>query len=254
MPGYLKLCMRTWRRFLPEYDMVVLNYSNIDQWLGKACYDASLYTNFSLPKQADAVRCAVLKRWGGVWFDIDTIVTSEKIRGLLRSDAAFTLLDKHLCFVMARKNAAILRMWEKGIRLHIALYAWCRGDGYLAGRMRKFLGNYLERWDFLGNLPLKIPLKIAEHISAAAFSSIDKMAINAFPELSIGCGADVIEKYVSYYFSDASGTCIEYAVNNGGMLCLHNSWTPAAYMRMDEEEFLSQDIVLTKILRHLLLP
>jgi mannosyltransferase OCH1-like enzyme len=77
LPGYLRLCLRTWRRFLPDYEIVVLNYSNLDQWLGKDCYDASMYKNFSLPKQAYAVRCAVLKRWGGVWFDTDTFTLIE---------------------------------------------------------------------------------------------------------------------------------------------------------------------------------
>ena len=248
MPDYLKLCMRTWSKFLPEYEVVVLNYSTLDQWLVKNCYDASLYTNFSLPKQADAIRCAVLRRHGGVWFDVDTIVTSERIHDLLRFDAEFTLLEKHIGFITAHKNAAILRIWEKGIMLHILLYAWCHGDGWLARRLKKFLNNYLERWDFLGNLLLKIPLKIAENTSDTIFRSIDKIAVNAFPEVE--CGSSTPEKYVNYYFSDAP---IEKALNNNGILYLHNSWTPEAYKWMPEEEFLSQNIALAKILRGILL-
>jgi hypothetical protein len=251
LPGYLQLCMQTWRKFLPEYEIVVLNYSNLDRWLGKDCYDASLYKNFSLPKQADAIRCAVLNRWGGVWLDTDTIVTSEKVHDLLKFEAGITLLGKHIGFITAHKDAAILRIWEKSIRLLIALYAFCQGEGYLAKKMKRWrlLSNGLERFDFLGYLPLKIPLKVAS-ISATAFKSIDKIAVNALPELSIAREMDAGEKYINFYFSDAS---IESAINNGGILYLHNSWTPERYKLMSENEFLSQDIVLAKILRHLLL-
>jgi len=251
IPGYLKLCMQTWHKFLPEYEVVVLDYSNLDQWLGKNCYDPSLYTNFSLPKQADAVRCAVLLRWGGVWFDTDIVVTSKKAIKLLRPEAEFTLLGKHIGFIVAQKNAKILHFWEIGIRLLIALYAFCQGEGYLAKKMKRWrlLSNGLERFDFLGYLPLKIPLKVAS-ISATAFKSIDKIAVNALPELSIAREMDAGEKYINFYFSDAS---IESAINNGGILYLHNSWTPERYKLMSENEFLSQDIVLAKILRHLLL-
>jgi hypothetical protein len=38
MPGYLRLCMRTWGKFLPEHEIVLLDYSNLEQWIGKDCY------------------------------------------------------------------------------------------------------------------------------------------------------------------------------------------------------------------------
>jgi hypothetical protein len=248
IPGYLSLCMRTWSIFLPDYEIVVLDYANLEQWLGKGCYDKSLYTNFSLPKQADAVRCAVLKRWGGVWFDTDTIVTSEKIRDMLRSDAEFTLLGTHIGFIDAQKDAVILRIWEKGILLKTALYKFYKK--YLQFRREPFTGflaQYMERWDFLGNSILKWPLRFA---GAKTFKSIDKIAVNAFPEL--GRRAENIsleENYVDFYFrnhpADAAG-------NNGGLICLHNSWTPERYKHLSADDFLRQDIYLAEILRRIL--
>ena len=51
IPDYIKLCMRTWKKFLPEYEIVVLNYDNLDDWIGYGFYDAYLYENFSLQNE-----------------------------------------------------------------------------------------------------------------------------------------------------------------------------------------------------------
>ena len=71
MPAYIKLCIETWKKYLPDYEVVILDYSNYEDWIGKDCYDSSLRTNFSLPKQADAIRAAVLNKHGGIgWMPI----------------------------------------------------------------------------------------------------------------------------------------------------------------------------------------
>ena len=35
IPAYIKLCMQTWEKFLPEYEVIVVDYSNIYEYLGK---------------------------------------------------------------------------------------------------------------------------------------------------------------------------------------------------------------------------
>jgi hypothetical protein len=250
IPGYLTLCMRTWEKFLPDYEVVVLDYSNLDQWLGKYFFDRSLYNNFSLLKQADAIRCAVLNRWGGVWFDTDTIVTSEKIRDLLRSDAEFTLLGTHIGFIVAEKNAAILRYWEKRVKLNIFLYKYYNKYLRICKRFPRFLlTRYMERWSFMGNSILAWPLRFAD---AKRFKSIDRLAVKALPENNRDYGnLSLEENYADFYFGDYP---VDAALNNGGIICLHNSWTPERYKCMDAEEFLRQNTTLSNILRHLLLP
>jgi hypothetical protein len=259
MPGYLTLCMRTWERFLPEYEIITLDYSNLDQWIGKGCYDSSLYKNFSLPKQADAIRCAALNRWGGIWFDTDTIVTSGKIHDLLRTDAEFTLLDRHVGFIVAQKKAKILRVWEAGAKLHIGLYKYYSKYARTLSAVPA-IKRYMERWDFLGNSILRWPFQFA---GAKMFNSIDKIAVNAFPELkrdrgTLGPVENHAGNYRDFYFSgnsqDAQDTFVDAAVHNGGLICLHNSWTPERYKSMSAEEFLGQNILLSKILKSILLP
>jgi hypothetical protein len=246
IPGYLTLCMRTWEKFLPDYEIVMLDYSNLDQWLGMDCYDRSLYTNFSLSKQADAIRCAVLRRWGGVWFDTDTIVTSDKIRDLLHSDAEFTLLGTHIGFIVARKDACIPRIWEKKIHRNILLYKYYRKYLRLCCGFPRFpLTRYMERWSFLGNSLLERPLRRAD---TRLFKSIDKIAVNAFPEL-VGYSGNISleENYVSFYFGNHPAD--DTAIGNGGLICLHNSWTPERYKQLSADEFPHQDIRLAEILR-----
>ena len=48
IPGYISLCIETWKKFLPDYEIVILDYSNLDEWIGKNYFDRSLYKNFLL--------------------------------------------------------------------------------------------------------------------------------------------------------------------------------------------------------------
>ena len=294
-PGYLELCLETWRRFLPEYEIVELDYSNLDQWLGRDCFAASLYTNFSLSKQVNALRCAVLRRWGGVWFDADTIVTSGKARALLSQDSDFVLIGTHIAFIAARKDAYVLKKWERRLRLFISFHDFCRRRGFAWRR--------LERWGTTGNMILNGILRLR---TLKQFTSLDSEEIKALPEINhAGEGRPQTpavkaetwnsrrrfysgpgftsrpiknawaalrnlfwlafqralsppplrpgsrpEKYRDFYFEhDFSDYALE---NSGGLILLHNSWTPENYKTMNREEFLRQNTTLANIFRKLL--
>ena len=61
---------------------------------------------------------------------------------------------------------------------------------------------------------------------------------------------DNSQKYVQFYFSKRE---TKYVLNsNDGLIFLHNSWTPLKYKKMSENEFLKQDILLSKLLSELL--
>lgn len=40
--------------------------------------------------------------------------------------------------------------------------------------------------------------------------------------------------------------------NNGGIICLHNSWTPKEYKQMSKESFLAEKNTLSNILKRVL--
>ena len=266
--GYLYLCMKTWKKFLPDYEIILLDYSNLEQWLGKDFFDAHLYKNFDLMRQADAIRCAVLKKHGGVWFDTDTIVTSEKIREILEIDSEFVLINHHIGFIVAKENASILNAWEKGIFKNIKLHKkffglkkyfylkaqfssiFSRQSSVVRKNKIKSFYSRFKQWDFLGNSLLRKALSVEDE---KIFHSVDGANMNALPEVNWASDnvvdVSAAENYRNFYFRNDYS---EYVLTTTkGLICLHNSWTPKKFKKMSEEEFLAQDTTLANIFKKL---
>lgn len=256
IPGYLQLCMQSWEKYMPEYKVIILNYNNLDKWLGKDYYDKSLYDNFSLPKQADAIRCAILKKYGGIWLDLDIIITSNNVHRLLENDSDFTLIEKHIGFIKADKNSSILKAWEKGCHKNIALYKMFNSKKlnikklFMKKLYRKTYKN-LENWNFLGNFILRKPLKTK---NIKVFNSLNKLEIKALPEVNYFIDNNICktqeQNYLDFYFgNDFSDYSLK---DNKGVIYLHNSWTPEKFKKMNKEEFLKQNNTLSNILNKVL--
>ena len=62
MTPYLKLCMRTWALNIPDYEITMLNYANLDAYIQPGTYDISTLKKFRLPVQKDAIMAAVRTR------------------------------------------------------------------------------------------------------------------------------------------------------------------------------------------------
>lgn len=259
MPNYIKLCIKTWKIFLPEYEIVILDYSNINEWLGENFFDKTLYSDYTLPKQADAIRCALLERYGGIWFDCDTIISSEKFKGFLDINSDCIMLGQHIGFIIAKSNAKILKIWLKAIKRNLFLHKLCKNKLFrkFYSLINKKFVKCMDKWDFLGNSILN---KYMLSMNSKDFYSIDKIKTSAFPEekMLIEKGIEQTSEnrrnaYINFYFT--GNNYAEYALNNTSGISLHNSWTPEKYknMSMSEEEFLQQDITLSKILKKLVL-
>lgn len=152
MPAYIRLCMQTWKKFLPECEVVLLDYSNLEEWLGKDVYDEILFRDFSLPKQADAIRCALLKKYGGLWLDADTILTSPQVKDYLMIDSELVMISKHLAFIKANNNSKIIADWYNQIQYNLKFY---KDVKYQNNAVQKILHprryRRVENWDYLGN-------------------------------------------------------------------------------------------------------
>lgn len=248
MPEYIKLCIQTWYKFLPEYEIIILDYNNLSQWLPENYFDKTLYLDYSLPKQADAIRCALLKKYGGIWFDADTIVTSDKIYELLNLESDVIMIGLHIGFIKAKKNSKVLKYWDKNIKKNLL--------------KRKFYKNFpelyelffgirncikLDKWDFLGNSILN---PYTKKLKEKDFLSANKKRTNILPENALFENDETLpmEKYRKCYFSDRDYSK-EIMKQETGMLMLHNSWTPAKYLEMSEEDFLAQNITLANIFK-----
>ena len=248
MPAYIRLCMQTWKKFLPECEVVLLDYSNLEEWLGKDVYDEILFRDFSLPKQADAIRCALLKKYGGLWLDADTILTSPQVKDYLMIDSELVMISKHLAFIKANNNSKIIADWYNQIQYNLKFY---KDVKYQNNAVQKILPprryRRVENWDYLGNYILHKMLKTK---NKKKFFSIDRMEINALPELNNKKNDNLVENYQNFYFeNDYSQDVIK---NTKGIILLHNSWTPQQFLEMNEEEFLSRNNTLSNVLKTVL--
>lgn len=248
MPAYIRLCMQTWQKFLPESEVVLLDYSNLEEWLGKDVYDEILFRDFSLPKQADAIRCALLKKYGGLWLDADTILTSPQVKDYLMIDSELVMISKHLAFIKANNNSKIIADWYNQIQYNLKFY---KDVKYQNNAVQKILHprryRRVENWDYLGNYILHKMLKTK---NKKKFFSIDRMEINALPELNNKKNDNLVENYQNFYFeNDYSQDVIK---NTKGIILLHNSWTPQQFLEMNEEEFLSRNNTLSNVLKTVL--
>lgn len=248
MPAYIELCLETWRKFLPEYEIVILDYSNIEKYLGKHFYSSVLYNFFSLPKQADAIRAAILEKYGGIWLDADTIITSNEFNKLLETNSEFILIDKHIAFISAKRNAYILKKWVYNIKFRLLLYKHIARNYYK--KTKKFI-PFFEKWDYLGNGIINRYLKKRYKRFYHSISSNQKNILleKTWKEKN---NIDISKRdaYEAFYFSNNVEINLDEV--NSGLVLLHNSWTPEKYKNMGKEEFLKQDITLAKLLKTLL--
>ncbi|EJQ5710040.1 hypothetical protein NZX85_000352 [Campylobacter coli] len=232
MPGYVKLCIETWKVFFSDYRVVILDYSNLHNFLPKDFYDESLYENFSLPKQADAIRAAVLYLYGGIWLDADTIITSSKIKYFFENPSNFSIFSSHIGVLKAKKGSIICFNWFQECQKRILNYRKIKESN---GDLRQF-----EAYYYLGNGPLNPNIETFKNNKneVVIFNRVkNKVIMEAFwrtkDENKEG---NAIVNYQEFYFlNDYSDFVLE---NEAGLLMLHNSWTPYSYKNLNIEDFL----------------
>ena len=103
IPFYLRLCMETWKKFLPNATIVTLNYKNISEFLDVRELGLNLFSDrrFSFMHVSDALRVALLAKRGGVWLDIDTIILSSDAEKYFLPD------KKHRTIFSATRTAQV---------------------------------------------------------------------------------------------------------------------------------------------------
>ena len=256
MPAYLKLCINTWRHFLTDYEIVILDYDSISLWLSESDIERFTCKSVSLPIQADIYRALLLQKYGGIWFDADTIIGSESVRDTIRNiqgEVAFLgkpeSTEVHAAFLFAEKaHAYIIDKWVCELKKRVFFL-----------RMRAFniVGKIIHKmliligaaprcgWNYAFNgimdfLIPKVNKRNVVHI-------LDKDKYGCFPERELTY-PDPKKQYMDFWFSSGDIDNIDN-IARGGIILLHNSWTPDKYRNMSESEFLSQDIRLAHFLR-----
>lgn len=213
LPAYIELCMRTWK-----FSYTVLNYDNLHKYTS---FDISSAKRFSLPQIADCVRVHVLRDNGGYWLDADTIMLGD-----LPSENVIGDIDSRsptIGFLHTEANSVMYQKWsdyQDNIIAHL--------DSSTA-------------WNILGNAFVDTYIQLHKDITIAD-------TIPRHPEYIL---KDVIsrkEKYKKFYFEDSYSFA---DIPETDMIMLHNSWTPAWYKKLNEQEVLDYNCTLSNILRGL---
>ncbi len=253
LPGYVRLCMQTWKKFLPDAEVVVCDYETVRHYLSEEEFEAVDFRHMSLPKQSDAIRCALLHKHGGIWMDADTIVTSASgIQNLQQGDCCMLNNGKeHMLFgayiYAAQPNSRFIRSWYEQLLPRIAAYkkAWrYRCFRFLFRKAWK----RMKSWDYCENAIID---PIAARMSSPEFVELKGMELGVIPErISMKEGESPKDAYIRFWFTE--GAEVPVSAEVGGLLFLHNSWTPEKYRTMDETTFMKQDIPMAKLLNKLL--
>lgn len=254
MPGYLRLCIKTWKKFLPEYEIEILDYNNLEKFLGKELSNNILSKKMSKSIQADGIRVALLNKYGGIWMDTDTIILNKDFLIKLNESELCMFGDtinktQHIGFIYAKKNSLLINKWNAEIIKNVNNYKLFLKTNN-NDKNRKNSSSKIKVWNYLGN---GIIDPLVQNINdEKIYLRLDKYEMNIFPELKYfeNSSLDNMERYQEFYFKNRDPKVL---INrNNSILLLHNSWTPKRYKKMSEKRFLRKNILISKLLAQLL--
>lgn len=256
MSPYIDLCMQTWKKFLPDYEIIICDYSNLSDYLNKKTINKILCKKMELAMQSDAIRAALINQNGGIWIDADTIITSADFFNDMDKSETVMIGRKsdgviYGAFIYARNpKAKFINKWLSALPWRVFKYnILCRNKS-----LRKiFKSAWLkaQNWDYCVNAIID---PIYKSFPDNEFLMIDKDEIVALPEYVSSKNIEGISKdklYQDFYFrpGDAKKEVLDKC---RGIILLHNSWTPQEYKKISVDEFLRTDILIADLLRTLL--
>lgn len=284
MPAYLRLCMETWKRNLGGYEIVVLNYANLEGYLPSTTYDLAVLKRLPFALQKDALLAAVLCEHGGVFMDIDTIVTRDIAPVLANlSRAEMVLFDVHIGFAAARRGARVPCRWKRHVQERLLRLSESgagapdfnylgngplaevmedMADASIAGRIYQRLRKQEENWPRAARGAWR---RLVEPVWARRkglffrtvyrkyLTMLDRKQYGFMAELAHygTSGADHIADYRKFWFEENLDVRYVFSPKQC-VIGLHDSWTPEWYRALSEKEVFEKDCLLSKTLRHAL--
>ena len=257
IPGYLHLCMRTWEKFLPDYEVVLCDYSNLADYLDKTTVSEILCKKMPLPQQADCIRAALLKNHGGIWLDADTIITSANcFKWMEKSEVVMigrpnTAGRVHVGFIYtSRPDTDFINAWYSALRYRIRNYKLLYKFIFLRWIFRKKWREMI-RWNYCSNAIID---PLWKNFPSDKFILVDRDQIGALPEFLSKLNKQSIplgKLYHDFYLKKGNART-QVMDKTKGLVLLHNSRMPKPYRDMTANEFLQQDILLADLLKRIL--
>ena len=216
MPGYIKLCMDTWK-----VPYIVLNYKNLREYTD---IDIEPLKRFTLPQIADCVRVHVLRDNGGYWLDADTIMISGK------------LPDTDMVgYPETRQNSIGLLHTEPHSQMFTEWAAF--QDEIIHGQ------DASPYWALMGNAFTDDYVKRHEDVRIHPIEDY-------WPEVyMVSDDIPRWQKYRRFYFEERNTLS---DIRPTDLLMLHNSWTPEWYRNVPEGKVLDANCTMSNILREVL--
>lgn len=235
MPAYLRLCLNTWKTNAPEFEVTLLDHSNLESYLDSAGYPMDRLFMLPLQIQKDAIEAAVLHQNGGIFMDVDTLVLSD-FKSVLKElqNSEIVLFSNHLAFMAARPGADLLQKWVKSVR----------------EKLQNTSPDKLADadWDFAGNT---ITNSLFKKSSPDLVTQLNKNDHAFTPEiLHFLNNGTAIEQYRDFWFKPGNEEAPFFL--DQFLIALHNSWTPDWYKKLSEDDVLAADCLLSKTLKNLL--
>lgn len=242
MPYCWNLCLRTWQKNLPECSINVLDFGNIEKYIDIRQFMPGLFSkHMNLMLISDVIRAAILEKYGGIWLDIDTIISDRSAKRFFTEDTNHDAvffgdteknIGTYIAFIKAKAHSKFLNTWLEYIKKKL---------NEIKDNTPPFTPNTMGN-DFTDSYCAAHPDEI-KIISADDSSVIAENFL--YPVKNID---ELPDRYMNYYF--VKSYHIEDIV--GDMLFLHNSWTPEIFKKISEEDFLRCDFTMANILMEVL--
>ena len=226
--------METWKKFLPNATIIILDYKNLGEFLDVRELGLNLFSSsFPIAQIVDAIRVAILAKHGGVWLDLDTIILSHEAEKYFLPDekhrVAFfgDLQDRscHIAFINTPPVSMCMKLWYE-----------CNRE-----KIYNLNSSTPYKWDIFGNSFInEYSKKYIEEIKIYERKTV-------MPELSLCTSLDSRSRqisYVDYYFLEN----LHLEDVKADMLLLHNSWSPPFFKEFLMDDFIYTDCTMINIL------
>ena len=240
IPAYLELCKKTWYKNIPNCEIHIINYQNIQSYIGNT-YNLTKLKKIPLAMQSDIISAAILEKFGGLFLDIDCIVIDDLFE-------IFNLISKEklIAFGVPKSNS-----------IHLAVLYSYKPENPIFKLWRIEAQRKLEniddsyRWDYFGNAIVNPLLK--SNLYNDKYYIIERSISGNILESTVLMGANydtVMEDYKNFYFNEYLSLRPEVlSLVKCGVISLHNSWTPHQYKNIrDIDIFVDCRIPIVDIL------
>ncbi|WRS31167.1 capsular polysaccharide synthesis protein [Actinomycetaceae bacterium MB13-C1-2] len=240
-PAYIAWCISSWTKYVNLDDILFLNQSNVTRYLGDVI-DMHSFRRYGFAKQSDIVSAAYLFRYGGVFLDSDTVLVNKSSTHFIDvqpTEDCFSYFGysstnaPHIAVLSSPPGGTIVTKWVEQLFERVPCYENDTG------------------WAYVGN---EILDPLVKNIELAQYSRCyDVNDYLATPETRFAKnrGAERREKYIEFWFKESvdESALNEICANSGGIVMLHNSWTPRHISELPSSELVNGHFNLAALLR-----